>query len=136
MNAPLPRISFFYISTFALFFSSLDLIVTHPVRWSDRSDWPGICLFCCYQPELIWAFLFHKFQFHSPPPPQGWRSGGFNANDPQSPGCRVKLGGGAIEGSALVGLHFGSKKQNIKKITHLHTSVSHFRNQEGLRQVP
>ena len=28
------------------------------------SNWPGLCLFCCYQyslSEFIWAFLFHKF---------------------------------------------------------------------------
>mgnify|MGYP003571763443 CR=1 FL=1 len=30
----------------------------HNVRWSDgmrccRSDWPGLCLFCCYQPSCV-----------------------------------------------------------------------------------
>ena len=41
-----------------------------------RSDWPGLCLFCCYQPlcvvsqELIWAFLLHQLSNFTPPPPQ------------------------------------------------------------------
>mgnify|MGYP003571720139 CR=1 FL=1 len=40
------------------------------VRWSDGmqccSDWPGLCLSCCFNPfccqptEIIWGFLFHK----------------------------------------------------------------------------
>ena len=41
-------------------------------RWSDgmrccKSDWSGLCLFCCYNPhvlsanKLIWAFLFKNF---------------------------------------------------------------------------
>ena len=41
------------------------------VRWSDgmrccRSDWPGLCLFCCYQPSCVnsqqsWFVLFFCF---------------------------------------------------------------------------
>ena len=51
------------------------------IRWSDemrccRSDWPGLCLFCCYQPLCVisqqswfWAFfLFHQFSNFTPPP--------------------------------------------------------------------
>ena len=41
-----------------------------------RSDWPVLCLFCCYQPSSVvsqqswfWAFLFHKFSYFTPPPP-------------------------------------------------------------------
>ena len=41
-----------------------------------RSDWPGLCLFCCYQSSCVvsqqsWflAFLFHKFSNFTPPPP-------------------------------------------------------------------
>ena len=49
--------------------------------WSDgmrccRSDWPGLCLFCYHplcivsQQSWFWAFfLFHKFYFVLPPPP-------------------------------------------------------------------
>ena len=40
-----------------------------------RSDWPGLCLFCCSRPTCIvsqqsWfgAFLFPKFYFDPPPP--------------------------------------------------------------------
>ena len=53
-----------------------------PERWSDgmwccRSDWPGLCWFCCYQPLCVvsqqgWfgLFLFHKFSnFTLHPPP-------------------------------------------------------------------
>ena len=54
------------------------------LRWSDgmrccRSDWPGLCLFNCYQPLCIisqqswfgvFFFFFHKlFNFTPPPPP-------------------------------------------------------------------
>ena len=40
-----------------------------------RSDWPGLCLFCCYQPSCVvsqqswfWAFLFHKYSNFTPLP--------------------------------------------------------------------
>ena len=40
-----------------------------------RSDWPGLCLFCCDQPKCVvsqqswfWAFLFPKFSNFTPPP--------------------------------------------------------------------
>ena len=54
-----------------------------PLHWSDgmrccRSDWPGLCLFCCYQLLCIvsqqsWLgvfFLCHKFSNSTPPPQQ------------------------------------------------------------------
>ena len=44
--------------------------------WRCRSDWPGLCLFCCYRVLSdsrvdFWAFFFCFiiFQFYSPPPP-------------------------------------------------------------------
>ena len=57
-----------------------------PVRWSNgmrcrRSDWPGLFLFCCYQPLCVVSqqsrfglFLFHKFSNFTSPPPQARRT--------------------------------------------------------------
>ena len=42
-------------------------------QWLDaaRNDWPGLCLFCCYQPSCVvsqhscvWAVFDHKFSIH------------------------------------------------------------------------
>ena len=42
-----------------------------------RSDWPGLYLFCCYQPECVvsqqscfWACCFISFSILLPPPPE------------------------------------------------------------------
>ena len=79
-----------------------------------RSDWPGLCLFCCCQPiELIWGFglcLFHKFSNYTPPShtPQTRRAAKTTDEGPvQDRLPRRRLHGREVIMSHL-GLHFGS----------------------------
>ena len=61
------EISFVFLPTFVCFIKK----IYYHVHWSDgmrccRSDWPGLCLFCCYQPLCVvsqqrWFGLFFCF---------------------------------------------------------------------------
>ena len=55
-----------------------------PPSYTSLSDWPRLCLFCCYQPSCaviqqswLWAFLFHNFFNFTPPSPELWGGGVF-----------------------------------------------------------
>ena len=42
--------------------------------YGAADDWPGLCLFCCYQPLCVVSqhssFCFIKFPSFTPPPPE------------------------------------------------------------------
>ena len=78
----------FVTSTFTpIFFIEISSFYPPPpmLEWWVRcckSDWPGLCMFCCYQPfcivsqqSLFGLFLFHKFSNFTPPPPGSFAVG-------------------------------------------------------------
>ena len=80
-SPPPPRLLFLWFLSISLSCTQLLLVLFYYVRWSDgmqccRSDWPGLCLFWCYQPLCVvsqqswfWLFLCYKFSNLPPPPP-------------------------------------------------------------------
>ena len=68
VDPPLPLffILLYFLSYNFPFYSTLEW-------WSAAEDWPGLCLFCCYQPSCVvnqqswyWSFLFHKLSILLP----------------------------------------------------------------------
>ena len=66
-----------YIMGVFLWYEQVKLYVFNRPTSFFTSDWPGLCLFCCYQPSCVvnqhswFGLLFHKISnFNPPPPPQ------------------------------------------------------------------
>ena len=50
-----------FLSTHSMFLYQICLTPLPDGMRCCKSDWPGLCLFCCFQPSCAWAFfLFHK----------------------------------------------------------------------------
>ena len=95
-------------------------------------DWPGLCLFCCYQSSCVisqqrWFFaffLFHKL-FNLPPTPrhiqraspgdsygvsvQLHEEGPWTGHGPLSPGCCQNYCSGSCEGFSQIAFLIGLK---------------------------
>ena len=52
--------------------------------WCCRSDYPRLCLFCCFVSQQSWFWAFHNFSNFSPPPPQVHLEGGRSWGGPQT----------------------------------------------------